>query len=84
MAEEPEYSYPDEARWSMKGWVQFTNVSVRIKNLQKIANSMQSKPLLWNAYLEKEDINTGEPPIEVTPFQKLLLVKMFREEKTLF
>ncbi len=44
LADAPEYSYPLAARWSLKGWTQFTNLSIKIKALQKIANSMQSRP----------------------------------------
>ena len=85
LADTPEYSYPPTARWSMKGWVQFTNLSVKMKSLQKISNSMQSKPEQWSEFFEQEDLRKAPMPMEeVKPFQRLLMVKLFREEKTIF
>jgi len=51
---------------------------------EAIAKSMQEDYGAWHKWLLSDNIHLETPPLPVEPFQKLILINIFRYEKTVY
>lgn len=77
------HALPQGLKVSQEAWNAFVSLRMQLPEYIPITRDIEQHPKAWSKYLNASTMVTDTPPCEITPFNKLILNRLFQPSEVI-